>query len=145
MKIKFRAFDTLSPKMYTGHSLSISSDGGLMFLDCDGQWKEDINSRFVIMQYTGFKDAKDREVHEGDVYFSETEYDEGDERAFYIVTWIKEWAMFALLSVSEYNEYLDTGIEHLNDEGVPYNLEHDSFNRLHYKGDIYTNPELLNP
>jgi hypothetical protein len=65
----------------------------------------------VTKEYIGIDNAKGKPIYEGDMYFEEIEEDEGDERIFYVVTWLKEWAMYTLLeAVEEYDLYQKNGI-----------------------------------
>ena len=66
-EIKFRCFDNISPKMYTGHSLTIAANGDILFLDDTGNWVEPDEGRIAVMQFTGLKDKNGKEIYEGDV------------------------------------------------------------------------------
>lgn len=93
----------------------------------------------TVGQYIGFKDRKGRMIYEGDIYFFELEHDKGDERHYIVVTWIKQWSMFSFLNDFEYEEYIDTGIEHL-DSMTPYSIEPEDVEKMHYAGTIHDNP-----
>lgn len=99
-------------------------------------------SFYIDEQFIGLLDKNGTKIFEGDVYFEEIEHDHGDERNYFVVTWIDEWAMFSLLSISENYEYIDTGVEHL-DRMMPFNIEPDDIEKLHRAGNIHDNPELL--
>lgn len=71
-------------------------------------------TNIIPLQCTGLKDIKGNEVYELDVFREEIEYDEGDELVYYIVTWIKECAMFMLLGYGEYINYKDNGVDVLD-------------------------------
>lgn len=92
-------------------------------------------------------DAKrDRKVFEGDVYFIEEEYDEGDERTFFIATYITERCAFTMLSEGEWLAYTGGGgIDAIKDdfEGFRFEMCEDDIVKMHYKGNRWDNPELL--
>lgn len=74
--------------------------------------------------------------------------DPEDRMIYYVVTWISEWCMFALLRVEdEYQEYLNEGTESLDTASFwtfPLDVE-DIGNSNHYLcGNIYENKNLLN-
>jgi hypothetical protein len=96
----------------------------------------------TLMQFTGKKCYKEREVYEGDILFYEQEEDGGDVRHYLVVVWIDEWSMFATLFVEEYNTYKLAGAKDL-DEGLFWTYTLEDCANYHYAGNIYENPELL--
>jgi uncharacterized phage protein (TIGR01671 family) len=99
----------------------------------------------TVGQFTGLLDKNGKEIYEGDIFRIE-ESSEDDDRIFYVViTWVKEWAMFcSLLVESEYFDYLNDGIEALDEPMFwTYTLE-DTNSRKHFLcGNIYQNQELI--
>lgn len=91
-------------------------------------------------QYTGVKDRDGKEIYEGDIFRIEIECDHGDERDYSIVTWIKEWCMFATLLSGEYKEYLDQGVSVLDEVMFwSYTLQDASENKI--IGNVHENKE----
>ena len=130
-EIKFRAWDNVD-YMSTPFTLYDIQEKKVQFT-------HDV----VIMQYTGLKDAKNRDIYEGDVYYEEIEEGEGDIRIFYVVVWIKEWCMFTLLSTGELLNYEDNGADALDTIMFHHVLDKEEFLKMHYKGNIHQQPELL--
>lgn len=158
MNIKLRAWDNLHDKMI------YMEDEGAKFVYENGEWKvfHIVEKNLVrdgiemdvpttqeadaeIMLAVNQKDFLDKEIYEGDIRREEIEYDEGDDREYYVCVYIKEWARFAWLNLpGEYNEYLDNGIEHLDETmqetfGIFENEEQETI----ICGNIYQNSELL--
>lgn len=97
-------------------------------------------------QFTGIFDKRNnRDVYQHDIYFSEEEEDHGDKRIYFVITWITERCAFVMLEVSEYNQYIQHGVEAIarDFEGFYYEIDEDSPNKMHYAGNVIQNPELL--
>lgn len=76
-----------------------------------------------LEEFTGFVHTKTKkQIFENDVLLFEIEEDHGDIHTISIVTWVKEWAMFTLLSHSERLEYEDGGVEVLGEDVSSYLL-----------------------
>ena len=67
-----------------------------------------------IEQSTGKLDKKGKEIFENDFY--RVVSDDDGSMDYYIVTWIKEWSMFATLNSGEYVDYVDNGISAILDK-----------------------------
>ena len=54
-EIKFRAWNEKLKCMYATDSVSLCIDGGICYLDTDGEWVADMANRITLLQYTGPK------------------------------------------------------------------------------------------
>lgn len=95
-------------------------------------------------EWTGLKDKTGKCVNVGDMYFEETEIDEGDIRIYYVVKWIPERAMYTMLAIGELEEYENCGADALDESSRnTYVMDEKIFDHYHYKGNVIANPELL--
>ena len=150
-EIKFRVWDNEENKFfeptykaYAGEllDLSIGLGGDLHIRTLKGTEHESkFPGRYTLMQYTGLKDKNGVEIYEGDVFRIETEEDFGDTRDYYIVTFVKEWGMFATLFTGERIGYLNRGVEHL-DEQMFWTFTLEDAQESEIIGNIYERPEL---
>ena len=103
------------------------------------------NTNYVLMQFTGILDAKDKKIFEGDIHREEVEYDQGDVRNYYVCTYIKELACFSFISAEEYKCYVEYQMPfHQAFEGEkPYTLDVDEKSKYHICGNVFDNPNLL--
>jgi uncharacterized phage protein (TIGR01671 family) len=114
---------------------------GKFYIESQKNGRYCLDFEFELIQFTGLKDKEGTEIYSGDIFRIEE-----DDSIFYVViTWINEWCMFASLLISEYHEYVSSGIEALDEPMFwTYTLE-DTDSKKHYLcGNIYKNPELLN-
>ena len=99
-----------------------------------------------LMQFTGLHHQGTTEVYQDDVLYDEIEHDHGDERLFYVITWINERASFAFLTAQERKDYDEQGLSAIDRdfEGFYYELDQDSLDKMHLKGNIHdTEPTVL--
>lgn len=97
----------------------------------------------IVMQYTGFN-LGEKEIYEGDILREE----DGDEIFYAVVTWIKEWCMFACLIIkygmNEYETYLQMGAKGLDESMFwTFPLTKEKYGKKYLAGNIYENSELL--
>ena len=97
----------------------------------------------TIGQFTEKIDDKEREVYEHDIYFNEVEHDYGDERIYFVCTWIPEWCRFVWLTIGEYQAYEDNGVRVLEEDETMMNTFGLDTEKLHYAGNIHDNKDLL--
>ena len=90
--------------------------------------------------FTGMKDSQEKDIFEYDVYRQET--DDGDEifENYYIVTWVKEWGIFAALDAYEFYKYKTKGAEEL-DEIMFWTFILDEVNERSIIGSLLTNKD----
>jgi len=98
-----------------------------------------------VGQFTGLLHKGKTEVYQDDIFYDEIEHDHGDERLFYVITWINERASFAFLTAQERKDYDECGLSAIERdfEGFYYELDQDSLDKMHSKSKIHENPELL--
>lgn len=103
----------------------------------------------TVGQYTGHK-LKDTEIYEGDVIRVEENgdgVDPEDKMNWYVVTWIEEWCMFALLHTkNEFFQYLKDGKAELDEFlfwTFPLSCSKTKPEAYFLCGNIHEHPELL--
>jgi len=132
-EIKFRVWDKKRKKMFDiyqimfcGVNTSIklyNPDGGI------SRWF-DVEDRFILMQYTGLKDKKNRDIFEGDILATSNNGKDGAD------IWKKEdCALCEVRWKKEYSGFLGLGDD---DEESIYHI-----NYMEVIGNIHENPELL--
>ena len=132
---KFRCWDADNQRMIPFHQM------------IDDHWGiADVNTEDV-MQYTGFNNKDGGEVYEGDIFRIEEDTDEGTEFIYVVVVWVQEWAMFTTLRIEdEYQAYLLEGVDAIDETMFwTYTLEDISSPKHFPCGNLYENPELLQP
>ena len=99
-KLKFRAWAGNNEMLYdvcpvNNNSVITDMQG---FPPCSSVlYRHDIKA---IMQFTGMKDANDKEIYEGDFFRTNEDTPYIHQENYVIVTWIQEWTMFASLILS---------------------------------------------
>lgn len=159
-ELKFRAFDKLTKKMSPAFALfgEFTLIGGIhawqheeaesIGIDYGSPQYQDSLSRLndlEVMQSTGLEDKNGTLIFEGDIFRIEEETDGIDETLYVVIIWVQEWTMFCTLrTIGEYPDYLDRGIQALDEPMFwTYTLE-DTNSRKHFLcGNLYQNAELL--
>ena len=122
-EIKFRAWDRFKQR-WSNYKIN---DGTVYFMDKNtGVWYGSYNKRykdFNLMQYTGLKDMREKEIYEGDIVKLRANHGIG------VIKYSDEWGAF----VVEYVKPRPLGVL-----GMNYYKED-----IEVIGNIYENPELL--
>lgn len=119
-----------------------SSPGNIAFVDVIPE---------TVGQFTGHQ-INGVDLYEGDIVRLEENadgVDPEDRMIYYVVTWLKEWSMFALLRVEdEYPEYLEDGAEDLDTASFwcfPLDPQDTETSKHYLCGNIHQHPHLLTP
>lgn len=99
----------------------------------------------TVGQFTGHQ-IGGIDLYDGDIVREEMAGEEGDERLYLVVAWIREWGMFGGINIEgEYEDYLSGGTEQLDESSFwtfPITAESE-FATISICGNIHDNPELL--
>jgi len=122
-EIKFRVWDAENHEMFFPKKIEWNTQGELRFFNKYQMWQRSM----VLMQYTGLKDTKDKEIYEGDILEYEDDHHVGQKQTQ--VIWIECTARFGLqnLDIDKY------GAAEFGMEGKHHIII----------GNIYENPELF--
>ena len=136
-----------SDRQWIYGSLISWSDGDRQIVCAD---QDRTSNRFEVIpetvgQYTGHIVNK-VDLFEGNILRNTKISDEEDENEYLVCMFIKEWAMFGLLTVDEYHAYLSDGAESL-DESMFWTFPIDDKENEQRRicGNVHDNPELLKP
>lgn len=126
-EIKFRAWDTeefyMAKKVQSMYDGYCKDDDTLNRYGYCGSFNSFIgDDRFVLMQYTGFKDMNGKEIYEGDII--DTRYAKNHKHRYLEI------------------KYLN-GAFIVNDEFSKHTLDLYLLEKIPVVGNIYENPELL--
>jgi len=148
--IKFRAWHTKANKMFSAEEmgedqLMILPDGrGFINVHGGDTALSILHPEMIPMQFTGLHDKNGKEIYESDIFRLEESDDNGDIVIYLVITWVKEWCMFATLRTDEYSDYLKKGIEALDEPMFwTYTLEDTDNHKYFLCGNVYANPDLL--
>jgi hypothetical protein len=97
----------------------------------------------TVCQFSGHQ-VNGINLYESDIVRNEKMEDEYDTTEYLVCVFIKEWAMFGLLTIEEYHKYKKEGAEALDETmfwTFPINDKDNEQRRI--CGNIYSHPELL--
>lgn len=129
-ELKFRAWDKSRSEMYIPHTIHINpitkSFGGMRF---NGDFMEDS----ILMQFTGLKDKNEKEIYEGDIALVTAPDTYGSQKRIAIEfkdgAYLIEWG----------NMFYDGADITTINWAMVFDFQFEVI------GNIYENPELLNP
>ena len=125
-ELKFRGrgvfvFDATHPDWYYGYLLK-KRDGRFTIRTHDDEHEFYVDPA-TVGQYTGLRDAGEREIYEGDIVEG---YDFNDEDGYGVITWDHEESAWCVENKSNYDDF-----SHMYGES------------LNVIGNIHDNPDLL--
>jgi len=119
-EIKFRIWDAESDEMRYTDEISVYDNGLMFHFDTHNDDKEP-----VIMQYTGLKDKKGKEIYEGDIL-------EGDNSVQYLTMFYDASFLGKVIGLFNGDKTI----------GNIYPLGHFQLTSISVIGTLYENPEL---
>lgn len=140
MKIKFRAWEESSKTMIDWISLTqtIFNRNGLSLM-----YSMLCNNTIPKMLFTEHQ-VNGVDLYESDILRNTKSDDYEDENEYLVCVFIKEWAMFGLLSIEEYHKYINEGADGLDEYMFwTFPIEDRDNEQRRICGNIYENPELL--
>jgi uncharacterized phage protein (TIGR01671 family) len=135
-EIKFRAWDRQEKVMYRVLRLPLSwLVGGLLLhtLDAEEMTEDKNRDHYELMQFTGLKDAKGKEIYEGDIVRV------GERSEIVGLLYRDEGVVTFSANVGAFSIEIAIG----ENESVIWPLQHFVLNQFEVIGNIYQNPELL--
>jgi|SRR5580658_1601710 uncharacterized phage protein (TIGR01671 family) len=136
-EIKFRAWDSDFKRWVEPATIAVVS-AGLMFY-IDGRWKLDYEPTVRLMQFTGLKDKKGKEVYEGDILRQHWPNDRISLARIYFNEDLAGFKARNIVTDDWTKEGLVAHLKEQRDNGYIISLSQDS----EVIGNIYENPELL--
>lgn len=133
MDFIFRAWDKWNQKM-------IAPNGG-DFIGWHGpsNWKD----IYEVMLYSGHL-VNNVCLYDGDIVRNTKMDESGDENEYLVCCFIKEWAMFGMLTIDEYHNYQKEGAECLDEYMFwTFPIEDKDNEQRRICGNIYENKNLL--
>jgi uncharacterized phage protein (TIGR01671 family) len=124
-EIKFRAWDSKYNKMMSAEDtcLDISFNGYIVNNGLIHNRELD----FTLMQFTGLLDKNGKEIYESDIIRFGYE-----DKVECVINWIQDICQFMMTATDKFPRYLKNG----------WNIDRPTIEVI---GNIYENPELLNP
>lgn len=154
-EIKFRAWDKATSHMIVtgfhvfGEYTLFDGIGHYLMENPFGKSSLERYDDVEVMQFTGHL-INVADVYESDIIRLEESadgVDPDDKMTYYVVTWIKEWCMFAMLRAQdEYGEYLTGGVDNLDTTmfwTFPLELNDTEYSKHFLCGNIHEHPHLL--
>jgi uncharacterized phage protein (TIGR01671 family) len=145
--LKFRLWDESKKEWSTGRDFLISLDGEVLFGE-KSKYEYECRDQ-IVQQYTGLKDKNGKEIYEGDLIINETsDEDWGNPQ---LVVWSKYEEVGFAVAVSlnkmhspsyHLHELNHSILGSIFQEQYPLNQ---TMGRYEVVGNIFENPELLNP